>query len=435
MFLKFKEHIAKNLPLLKDKRLLLACSGGLDSMVLAHLCLGLGLDIELAHCNFKLRGAESNGDEDFVRNSGRQWGVQVHVKHFETEEYARNHGISIQMAARDLRYQWFTEILDNTSCGYVLTAHHADDSLETFLINLSRGTGLDGLSGIPEINGKVIRPLLPFSQKELLGYAKSENINWREDSSNASTKYLRNKIRHQIVPLLKELHPTFLQNFLRTQNNLGQSNGILKNSILELKDRVFQPWKGDIKIRIEDLRQLDPLDAHLYGLFNDFGFTEWDDVKGLLSAESGKQVFSRTHRMVKDRDCLILSKLQSNAGQSYYVHIADTRIDRPVKLLLEDVRCIDERAKNVVFLDKEKLNFPLVLRNWINGDYFYPFGMKGKKKVSKFFKDEKMDLVSKEKQWLLCSDNKIVWVVGKRADERFKVDDSTRKILKITQIT
>jgi len=435
MFLKFKEHIAKNLPFLKDKRLLLACSGGLDSMVLAHLCLGLGLDIELAHCNFKLREAESNGDEDFVRNSGRQWGVQVHVKHFETEEYARNHGISIQMAARDLRYQWFTEILDNTSCGYVLTAHHADDSLETFLINLSRGTGLDGLSGIPEINGKVIRPLLPFSQKELLGYAKSENINWREDSSNASTKYLRNKIRHQIVPLLKELHPTFLQNFLRTQNNLGQSNGILKNSILELKDRVFQPWKGDIKIRIEDLRQLDPLDAHLYGLFNDFGFTEWDDVKGLLSAESGKQVFSRTHRMVKDRDCLILSKLQSNAGQSYYVHIADTCIDRPVKLLLEDVRCIDERAKNVVFLDKEKLNFPLVLRNWINGDYFYPFGMKGKKKVSKFFKDEKMDLVSKEKQWLLCSDNKIVWVVGKRADERFRVDDSTRKILKITQIT
>lgn len=435
MFLKFKEHIAKNLPFLKEERLLLACSGGLDSVVLAHLCLATGLDIVLAHCNFKLRGAESNGDEDFVRKLGRQWGVEVHAKHFETEEYARNQGVSIQMAARDLRYKWFVELLNSTGSGYVLTAHHADDSLETFLINLSRGTGIDGLSGIPEINGKVVRPMLPFSQKELLEYAKSENVDWREDSSNASTKYLRNKIRHQIVPVLKELHPTFLQNFLNTQKNLSQSNSILHNSINELKAVLLQSSNGDIKIKIEDLQQLKPLEAYLYGLFNEFGFTEWEDVKGLLTTTSGKQVFSPTHRLLKDRDYLILSKLESNTGQTFYVHAKDNRIEQPVKLLLEDVRSMDKRDKNVVFLDKEKLNFPLVLRNWINGDYFYPFGMKGKKKVSKFFKDEKMDVVSKEKQWLLCSDNEIVWVVGKRADERFKVDDSTRQILKVTQIT
>jgi len=435
MFLKFKKHIDKNMFFLKGKRLLLACSGGLDSVILAHLCKATNLDIALAHCNFKLRGEESDGDEDFVLQFASKFGVEVFVERFETEQYAENQRLSLQIAARELRYQWFNELLQSKGFDFVLTAHHADDSLETFLINLSRGTGIDGLSGIPEVNGQVVRPLLPFFQLEILEYAKSKGIDWREDSSNASSKYLRNKIRHQIVPVLKELHPTFLQNFLNTQNHLEQTNALVNNHLNEIKTKFFEPRDGDIKINIAKLQKLQPLESYLYGLFSGYGFTAWNDVAGLLTAESGKQVFSNTHRLLKDRECLILSTIQTKPSKTHPVHFDGKPTELPIKLKLEVVKTVDERAENVVFLDKEKLFFPLVLRNWEKGDYFYPLGMQGKKKLSKFFKDEKMDLFSKEKQWLLCSNNKIVWVVGKRADERFKVDDSTKHILKITQLT
>ncbi|MCK0159712.1 tRNA lysidine(34) synthetase TilS [Allomuricauda sp. F6463D] len=420
---------------LKGKKLLLACSGGVDSVVLAHLCISEGMDIALAHCNFNLRAEESDGDEDFVRRLAAQLGVEVFVACFKTADYAETQGISIQMAARELRYQWFAELLQAHSFDFVLTAHHADDSLETFLINLSRGTGIQGLSGIPKVNQHVVRPLLPFSEQEILDYAKSENVIWREDSSNASIKYLRNKIRHQIVPLLKELHPTFLQNFLKTQDNLQQTNDLLKHQLNELKTNLFKPKNGAIEIRVSELEQLVPLEPYLFGLFHDYGFTQWEDVKGLLTAISGKHVVSSTHQLLKDRDCLILSELKPKKKESYPIYLEDTPPNVPVNLKLEYVETIEKQGRNVVFLDKEKLNFPLVLRNWEKGDYFYPFGMQGKKKLSKFFKDEKMDLISKEKQWLLCSDNNIIWVVGKRADERFKVEDSTRQILKITQLT
>ena len=432
MFPKFKEHISNKMSFLKGKKLLLACSGGVDSVVLAYFCVAVDLDIALAHCNFSLRGEESDDDEDFVRELAIQLGVEVFIKSFDTRQYAETHRGSVQMAARELRYQWFDELLKTKGYDYILTAHHADDSLETFLINLSRGTGIDGLSGIPEVNEQVVRPLLPFSQEEILGYANSENIKWREDSSNESTKYLRNKIRHQIVPILKELHPTFLQNFLNTQNHLQQTNDLVVNHLTELKSGLFEQRDGTIKIIIAELEQLQPMESYLYGLFKDYGFTEWEDVKALLTAMSGKQMISKTHRLLKDRDCLILSEIKNRVSQTYPVYINGTPSGLPIKLKLENVKNLENQGQNVVFLDKEKLNFPLVLRNWEKGDYFYPFGMKGKKKLSKFFKDEKMDVISKEKQWLLCSDNKIVWVVGKRADERFKVEDSTQQIIKIT---
>ncbi len=435
MFPKFKEHISNKMPFLKGKKLILACSGGVDSVVLAYLCVAIDLDIALAHCNFNLRGEESDGDEDFVRELASKIGVEVYVKTFDTKQYAETHRGSVQMAARELRYQWFDELLKTKGFDYVLTAHHADDSLETFLINLSRGTGIDGLSGIPEVNEQVVRPLLPFSQEEIVEYATSESIEWREDSSNASSKYLRNKIRHQIVPVLKELHPTFLQNFLNSQIHLQQTNDLVVNHLNELKAKLFEPRDGAIKINIAELEKMQPLESHLYGLFKDYGFTEWEDVKALLTTMSGKQVVSKSHLLLKDRDCLILSEKKNRESQIYPVYMDRPLTKLPIKLKVEVVETLDEQGKNVVFLDKEKLIFPLVLRNWEKGDYFYPFGMKGKKKLSKFFKDEKMDVISKEEQWLLCSDNEIVWVVGKRADERFKVEDSTRQIIKITQHT
>ncbi|MEC8832613.1 MAG: tRNA lysidine(34) synthetase TilS, partial [Bacteroidota bacterium] len=292
MLANFKEHITSTMPFLMGKRLLLACSGGVDSVVLAHLCANIELNFAMAHCNFNLRGEESDGDETFVLDLASKLDVEVYVGRFETEAFAKEQGLSVQMAARELRYQWFDELLETKGYDYVLTAHHADDSLETFLINLSRGTGIDGLSGIPEVNGKVIRPLLPFSQNEVLEYANSEGVDWREDSSNASTKYLRNKIRHEIVPSLKELHPAFLQNFLNTQKHLEQTNDLASLYLNELRSKLFREWEGEIKISIAELKKLHPLDAHLYGLLKDFGFTEWEDVKNLLTATSGKKVMS-----------------------------------------------------------------------------------------------------------------------------------------------
>lgn len=435
MVQKFKQHIASSLCFLQGKKLLLACSGGLDSVVLAHLCDASDLDFALAHCNFSLRGSESDGDENFVRELASTFGVGVYVKQFDTEQYAKEQRLSVQMAARELRYKWFDELLQAIEYDYVLTAHHADDSLETFLINLSRGTGIEGLSGIPKVNKKIVRSLLPFSRGELLEYAKLEEIPWREDSSNSSTKYLRNKIRHEIVPILKELSPSFLQNFLNTQHHLRQTNNLVNNYLNELKSRLFQQKDEDIQVKITELEKLQPLDAYLYGLFHGYGFTEWNDVKDLLTAESGKQVFSNTHRLLKDRDYLILAEIVPENKGTYYIHLDKASDELPIKIQLEEVESFEKQTQNVVFLDKEKLIFPLMLRSWEKGDYFYPLGMQGKKKLSKFFKDEKMDLISKEKQWLLCSDDKIVWIVGKRADERFKVEESTRKIVKITWLT
>lgn len=385
MFPKFQKYISDTMPFLNGKKLLVACSGGVDSMVLVNLCITAGLDIALAHCNFNLRGEESDGDEDFVRQIAGTLGVECFVKKFDTEEYALTNRGSVQMAARELRYQWFLELLETKGFDYVLTAHHADDSLETFLINLSRGTGIDGLSGIPAVNKKVVRPLLPFAQIEILAYARSEKISWREDSSNASTKYLRNKIRHQIVPLLKELHPTFLQNFGNTQKNLQQSEVLVRNHLNEVRRELFEQRGDDIKISIEKLEQYQPLDSYLYGLFRDYGFTEWEDVKGLLTAMSGKKVISKTHTLLKDRDSLILSGMKKSKDKIYPVHLNGEQGKLPVKLKLENVENLEKQGGNVIFLDAKKLNFPLVLRKWVKGDYFYPFGMGGKKKLVQVF--------------------------------------------------
>lgn len=423
------------LPFLKEKSLLLGCSGGVDSVVLAHLCVASDLKVTLAHCNFQLRGDESDGDEAFVRDLSHELDVGVMVQSFDTEKYAEAHRGSIQMAARELRYQWFNELLDTREFDFVLTAHHADDDLETFLINLSRGTGIEGLSGIPVQNEKVIRPLLNFSRQEILSYAKDNTLQWREDSSNSESKYLRNKIRLDIVPQLKTLHPTFLKNFMRTQSHLEQTQSLVRHHMEEIRARLFESDGDTIRISAEKLQELKPTAGYLYELFHAYGFTEWNDVEGLLHAMSGKEVLSKTHRLVKDRTHLILSPIETELEEVFWVSDDVKELEHPISLKLQNVKAVENTGRNIIYLDKEKLNFPLQLRNWEKGDYFYPYGMKGKKKLSKFFKDEKVDVISKEKQWLLCSDDAIVWVVGRRADERFKVEGSTKEILKITLVS
>lgn len=427
----FKNHIDNHFPELFQNKFLLACSGGLDSVVLAHLCSLSELDFSLAHCNFKLRGKESDEDENFVRELAKKLGKYLFVKDFETLDYARDQKVSVQMAARELRYEWFNELMLQNNFKTLVTAHHADDNLETFMINLSRGTGIKGLTGIPTRTRSMARPLLPFTRKQILKFANSSNLAWREDQSNAETKYLRNKIRHGIVPLLKELHPTFLANFTETQEFLKQTAEIADNHIVQLKKDIFKEDGEVIRIKIESLKTLEPLEAYLHALFSVYGFTEWEDLQHLLTAMSGKEVHSRTHRLVKDRDFLLLANIADNVQKEFQITKEDTEIQLPIGLSISSVSIIEEVGPNVLYLDKETLKYPLTLRKWQKGDYFYPLGMGGHKKLSKYFKDEKVDVIAKEKQWLLCSGNDIIWVVGKRADDRYKITNSTKEILKI----
>lgn len=428
----FEEHIKKEFPELYRNRFLLACSGGVDSVVLAHLCAGGKLDFALAHCNFKLRGEDSDADEIFVRELARKLEKPFFVNNFETDAYASNNKVSIQMAARQLRYAWFEELIETERYGEVVTAHHLDDNLETFLINLSRGTGIDGLLGIPERTGHVLRPLLRFSRSRILDHAETEEIVWREDKSNLETKYLRNRIRHQIVPQLKELHPTFLENFHKTQEFLQQTAALAANHIQELRPQLFQEEGGVHKILIEALLVHEPVEAYLYALFGPYGFREWNDVRDLLSATSGKEVRSKSHRLVKHRKHLLLEPLGTKDNKSYTLTEDQTRMDEPLSLSIDQTNRMENVSKNILYVDKETLKYPLTVRKWKKGDYFYPLGMKGRKKISKFFKDEKMDVISKEEQWLLCSGAAIVWVIGKRGDDRFKVTPRTKQILKFS---
>lgn len=427
----FKRHIHNQFPELIQNNFLLACSGGLDSVVLAHLCYQCKLDFTLAHCNFKLRGEESNQDEHFVRELAKKMNKSFLVKEFETHEYVKNRKVSIQMAARDLRYEWFSQLMKERQIKTLVTAHHADDNLETFIINLSRGTGIKGLIGIPSRTRTIARPLLAFSRTQIMEFANSEEITWREDQSNAETKYLRNKIRHEIVPILKELHPTFLKNIIETQKHLQQIGDISDYHIGQIKEELFIKDNEVIRIKIEALQALKPLEAYIHALFSEYGFTEWEDLQHLLTAMSGKVVYSKTHRLVKDRDVLLLSSISDKVETQYEIVESCAQIENPINLSISNVDLIEETGPNVLYVDKETLKYPMTLRKWHKGDYFYPLGMRGRKKISKYFKDEKVDVIAKEKQWLLCSGDDIIWVVGKRADDRYKITNSSKKILKI----
>ncbi len=428
MLEKFKIHCNSIFPFLSKSKLLLACSGGLDSMVLAHILLECKMNFDLAHCNFKLRGLESDKDEAFVKAWGKAHGKKVYTRPFDLSKVTG----SVQLKARQLRYEWFFALGDQYHYDWILTAHHLNDSVETFLINLSRGTGLDGLTGIPEIQNKVIRPLLPFSRTEIMEYAKEREIKWREDASNLDTKYLRNKVRHDIVPELEALHPTFLANFFKTQQYLQHSDQLLEDYKELLQQRLFEQGANAIHISLEKLTSLHPKAGYFFLLFREYGFTNSEDIEKLLGSTSGKALRSDTHRLIKDRTTLILAPIKQEERPCFFLDEGQDHLEYPVQLRLEEVLSLGSFSKNILYVDKEKLNYPLKIRKWEIGDYFYPLGMEGRKKLSKFFKDEKFDTIAKEEQWLLCSGNEVVWVMGKRPDKRFKVTGDTKEILKIT---
>lgn len=414
----------------------MACSGGLDSVVLTHLCYESQMNFALAHCNFGLRGADSNADELFVLKLGKELERQVFVTHFDTLGYMNQHKVSVQMAARDLRYAWFNTILQENNLSTLVTAHHADDDLETFLINLSRGTGINGLSGIPAKTATLRRPLLAFSREQLLAYANLNHLQWREDKSNKDPKYLRNKIRSEIIPTLKELHPTFLENFKNTQSFLNETAQIANQNLQETKERLFISENDLVKISVTKLKKLKPLSTYLYGIFHEFGFTEWDNVADLLTAMSGKYIISDTHKLLKDREFLLLSerRIDVSRNEVFTIQKEQQTTELPLKMKFCIVDRRDNNTDDIIYVAENALKYPLVIRKWNKGDYFYPLGFHGKKKLSKFFKDEKIDVLSKQKQWLLCSGNEIVWVIGSRADDRFKVKENTKEVLRIEVI-
>lgn len=430
----FSQHILSKLDFLKNARLVVAISGGIDSVVLAYLCKELNFDFALAHCNFSLRGKESDYDEDFVVDFGKQLEVEVFTQRFDTEAYAKQNKRSIQMAARELRYDWFKDLASQMNFDHVLTAHHADDNLETFLINFTRGTGLNGLTGIPMINDNIVRPLLPFSREIIEAFANENNIEWREDSSNSTRKYLRNKLRHEVVPILKEINPQLIDSFQNTLENLSDTADIVKESLNAVAKRaIVEIDENGVSYKISEFKKVNNSRAYLFEMFKNFGFTEWNDIVNLLDAETGKYVQSKTHRLTKHRGLLILTNASHFELVSESHMINDlSPIESPLgRLSFVLVSESSNNSENSIYVDKEKLVFPLEFRLWKRGDVFFPIGMKGSKKVSKYLKDEKLNPSEKENTWVITSNHKIVWVVGKRADERFKVESKTINILKI----
>lgn len=432
-----QNYLENHYPYLWETRLLLAVSGGIDSMVLLDLLHKLNVDIAIAHCNFKLRGKDSDDDKKFVVLYAQNHNIPFFVKDFDTDSFAQDQKLSIQLAARKLRYDWFVELKEQHGFDYILTAHHLDDSLETFFINLSRGTGLEGLLGIRE-NKSVIRPLLNFSKSDIQQYASENNLMWREDASNDSDKYLRNKIRHHLIPILKEINPDFLQSFQKTREYLQATQNFTDEVSSKILNKVLVEKENIISLDLNQFNQYKNKEFILYQWLSPYGFRAWNDIYDLLDAQSGKYVESENYRLLKNRNELLLSPKNSlPIEEEFFIKEEESSVNHPIKLRISEVETISEiNNPNIIYVDKYLLNFPLSFRKWQKGDYFYPYGMNGqKKKVSKFFKDEKLSLFEKDNTWLLCSNNSIVWVVGKRLDHRFAVTETTKSILKIEHLS
>ena len=412
----------------REDKLILGISGGADSVCLMHILLALGCSFELAHCNFNLRGEESDADEDFVKELAKTYQLKIHVKQFDTLAYAAENKISTQMAARDLRYAWFDELLIKSSAKYLAIAHHANDDVETFFINLVRGSGLKGFLGIKEKNNAIVRPLLEVSRLEIEHFLQVRGLFFRDDSSNISVKYLRNKIRHELIPLLVEMNPSIQQTVKDEMRILEGVAQIYVAKVEEVRKDLFQEKNGIVQFETAALLALNPLYNYLYELLVPYGFYSVEAISKALDGQSGKQFFSATHQLVVDRENIFISPL--NKKNEVFEITEKTKIlVYPLDLkfrLTEDKTIIYDN--DIAQLDVEKLKFPLTLRKWKQGDKFMPLGMKKFKKLSDFFIDNKFSIIDKQEQWLLCSDVDIVWLVGCRIDERYKLETNTKKV-------
>ena len=427
MLTHFKKHIDQNFLKLKENKFLLAHSGGVDSSVLFDLFLKLDLQFGLVHCNFNLRGNESEDDFNFVKEIADSNKKIFFYKKFNTIKYSTLNKKSIQLSARELRYSWFLEILEKENYKYIVTAHHLNDQLETFLINSSRGSGLKGIIGIPSKNNNLLRPLLIFSKDKILDYAKKNKIKWREDSSNKENKYLRNFIRNKIIKDWIKYDPELINKFSNTLKNLNSTHEAFKVIIKKFKKDYFVENGNCYYISIKELTKLNPIDFYLFQLFEAYGYSNTTDLSNLINSQSGKYLLSKSHRLTKGREVLILSKIKNLSKDEFYWNLKKS-FNIPIELKIVKNNNFDNKT---ISLNKNDLELPLIVRKWKIGDFFYPNGMKGKKKISKYFKDEKFDINQKENQWLLCSGDNILWVIGKRADRRFLAKKQSPNIINI----
>lgn len=401
-----------------NARIIVALSGGADSVALLRILHTLGYDCEAAHCNFHLRGAESDRDEMFVRKLCKTMRIPLHTIDFATEQYAIEKKISIEMAARELRYQWFAEIKEKTKANVIAVAHHQDDSVETVLLNLIRGTGINGLLGIRPKNGDIVRPLLCISRKEITDYLQNAKQEYMTDSTNLQDEYTRNKIRLNLLPLMQEINPLVKEHIIDTSNYLNDVNRIYNKGIEEGKQRVIE--KGDIRI-ISLLKEPSP-EALLFEILYPLGFNaaQTKNILAMLEGQTGKQFISKDGwRVVKDRELLLIDKKKKQ-------EIPPFCLIKEEKEYTKDF--IIPREKHIACFDTDKLIGEINLRKWQAGDIFIPFGMKGKKKVSDYLTDRKFSIIQKENQWVLCCGDKIIWIVGERTDNRFRIDEKTKKV-------
>lgn len=434
---KFKNYIESNQLCLPTDRILLGVSGGIDSVCMFHLFRQLNYAIAIAHCNFQLRGNESDLDEEFVQDLAEQFDIPFFSKRFDTIEVSEREGISIQMAARDLRYEWFEEIRDTYNYNCIGIAHNSDDVVETFLINLSRGSGIKGFSGIKSKSGNIIRPLLFASRNELEQFIDKNKYSYREDSSNQSTKYSRNLVRHEILPLFEKINPNFRNTVLETISKLKDTEDIYLKHIANIKENLIRSKEGYLLVSVEKLSELNPLETIVFEIIKPFGFSpsQVKDIIRSFDSIPGKQFYSATHRIIRDREDLIIEEHSSIHANTYYIDSENDFIENPLKLKLTTSQIDDDfeinKSRNIGYFDLDNLEFPLVLRKWEKGDYFMPLGMNNLKKLSDFFIDNKLSIAEKEKVWILESLNKIIWVIGHRIDERFKINEATKNVLTV----
>lgn len=427
---------------LSGQKVLVALSGGADSMALVHLFKMNNVDICAAHCNFKLRSVESDDDELFVIREMQKLGVKLHLKSFSTKRYAKDNSISIEMAARDLRYNWFNEIIIADNIDWIATGHHKDDSIETFFLNLVRGTGIKGLVGIQPVSGSVIRPLLSYSRKQIENFCFENNIPYRTDSSNLESVYTRNKIRNEILPLFQGINPSFNQTMDGNMKRLNQVNQYLLDNISEIKDELIVEKDNKLLISLKHIAKFKNTELVLFEVLYPYGFNGAvvkEVVSCIEQGVSGKQFYSQSYRLIIDRfNMILLPREDSDNNDLFYIDITDIFIENPIRFDIKKNLDIEgyviEKDAHVGQYDAELLQFPLTLRKWKQGDHFRPLGMNHFKKMSDFFIDQKFSLKDKEDVWLLLSGDDIIWVVGFRTDDRYKISAKTKKVTKITFI-
>jgi tRNA(Ile)-lysidine synthase len=465
----YKDYIQSNHLFTSKDRLLLAVSGGVDSVALCELTRQAGFEFVIAHCNFKLRGKESERDKEFVENLAKRYKVDFFIKAFDTEKYAAEHKLSVQEAARKLRYDWFHELLTahgsrltthgsrltahgsrltthDSRLTTILTAHHADDNIETVLMNFFRGTGIKGLRGIEAKQGKIVRPLLFARRAQLEEFIASNNLNYVTDSSNLKEEYSRNYFRLTVIPMLEKIFPEVSKNILHNIHRFRDVEVLYEQAIELHKKKLLQYKDEEIHIPVLKLKKTTPLKTVVYEIAKEWSFSpqQVDDIITLLDSETGKYICSATHRILKNRNWLIITPFTAAKSEIIIIEegtkkmnfFPDGNKESTLKFEITPATDFLLPASNLIAcLDAKEIHFPLLLRKWKAGDYFYPLGMKKQKKLARFFIDQKLSKADKEKVWVLEMNKKIIWVIGHRIDERFKITDKTRSVLKITYVT